>query len=110
MAAEYKWFITQLECYPKYEGYDDVVFNIHWRRQAVDNTHISSVYGSQIVTLDPAAPFTPFADVTEAQVENWLVSALGNERIAELDDTLVKQLANQISPTSHQPPLPWATA
>jgi hypothetical protein len=108
MPNTYNWVITQLECYPQQDDKQDVVFTIHWRRQATDGTHMADVYGTQGVTLDPAAPFTPFADLTQAMVEGWLVDAMGADRVAELDANLDKQIANLINPPVVRPPLPWS--
>ena len=109
MSNTHYWVISQLECYPEHEGKTDVVFTIHWRRQATDGDgHTGDIYGSQSVTLDPAAPFTPFDSLTKAQVEGWLEDAIGAERVAELDANLDKQIADQISPPISRPTLPWA--
>jgi hypothetical protein len=108
MATTYCWVIAQLECYPQHEGQTDVVMTIHWRRQATDGLHIADVYGTQGVTLDPAAPFTPFADITKNQVESWLEDAMGVERVAELDANLDKQIDALINPPVICPSLPWS--
>jgi hypothetical protein len=108
MANTYTWVISQLECYPQHEGHSDVVFTIHWRRQATDGTHNADIYGSQSVTLDPSAPFTPFDQLTEAQVIGWLESAIGAGMLATQEATLDQQIANQINPPVVRPALPWA--
>jgi len=108
MANTYTWIISQLECYPQYEGHTDVVFTVHWRRQATDGTHMADVYGSQVVALVPNAPFTPFAQITKAQVEGWLEDAMGTERVADLDATLDKQIESEKNPPIARPALPWA--
>jgi hypothetical protein len=86
------------------------VFTVHWRRQATDGTHFADVYGSQSVTLDPEAPFTPYADLTQADVEGWLEDAMGEDRVAEMDTALDTQIENQINPPVIRPPLPWTQA
>lgn len=109
MPNTYNWVISSLECYPEHEGRTDVVFVIHWRRQATDGDgHTGDIYGSQGVTLDPKAPYTPYADLTQVQVEGWLVDAMGADKVAELDANLDKQIENQINPPVVAPPLPWA--
>lgn len=108
MANTYSWVIVQLECYPEHEGLTDVVFTVHWRRQAMSGNYMSDVYGSQGVTLEPDAPFTAYADLTKEQVEGWLVDAMGAERVAELDAGLDAQIEAQINPPVVTPPLPWA--
>ena len=107
MSNTHSWVISQLECYPEHEGHTDVVFTVHWRRQATDGTHMADVYGSQAVTLDADASFTPFANLTKEQVEGWLESAMGAEHVASLDAALDKQIADQVTPPVIRPPLPW---
>ena len=108
MANTYAWIISALECYPQHEGHTDVVFVIHWRRQATDGTHNADIYGSQAVTLDAEAPFTPYADLTFDQVVGWLEAALGPETCAAQIVALDQQIENQINPPVVSPPLPWA--
>ena len=108
MSNTYNWIISQLEAYPQHEGHNGVVFNVHWRRTATDGTHTADIYSSQSVTLDPDAPFTPYADLTEAQVIGWLEAAFGDEQLASQKTTLDKQIEDQINPPILKPPLPWA--
>jgi len=107
MANTYSWIISQLECYPEHDNHTDVVFTIHWRRQATDGTHTADIYGSQSVTLDPDSDFTPYANLTEAQVIGWLEAAFGAETLADMDRGLDKQIENLITPPVIRPPLPW---
>lgn len=109
MSNTYSWVISQLDAYPQQDGHTDVVFVVHWRRQATDGTYNGDIYGSQGVTLDAEAPFTPYADLTEAQVIGWLEEAFGPETLAAQIAALDQQIANQINPPVVSPPLPWAT-
>lgn len=110
MANSYSWVISALECYPEKDGHQDVVFTCHWRRQATDGTHKADIYGSQAVTLDAEAPFTPFEQLTEAQVIGWLEDAMGAETLAAQVTALDQQIENQINPPVVRPPLPWIQA
>jgi hypothetical protein len=107
MSNTYSWIISQLECYPQHNNHTDVVFTVHWRRQATDGTHTADIYGSQSVTLDPDAPFTAYADLTEPQVIGWLEAAFGEELLASQIAALDSQIENQINPPVVCPPLPW---
>ena len=107
MSNTYSWIVSALDCYPEHEGKQDVVFVCHWRRQATDGTYNADIYGSQAVTLDPDAPFTPYADLTETQVIGWLEEAFGSETLAAQEAALDKQIADQINPPVVNPPLPW---
>jgi hypothetical protein len=108
MANTYTWVISQLDCYPTQNNKTDVVFTVHWRRQATDGTYSADIYGSQAVTLAPDASFTPYADLTEAQVIGWLEDAFGPELLAAQVVALDKQIENQINPPVVSPPLPWS--
>ena len=107
MANQCSWIISALDCYPEQDNHTDVVFTIHWRRQATDGTYNADIYGSQAVTLDPAEPFTAYADLTEVQVIGWLEASFGDEQLAAQIANLDQQIANQINPPVVSPPLPW---
>ena len=102
------WNIQQLDCYPELDGDTDVVFTVHWTLNGTDGTYNGSVYGSVGVTLDPDAPFVPYASLTEAQVIGWVQDALGEEQVASYEANVAQQIANQINPPVVTPPLPWS--
>jgi hypothetical protein len=108
MSNTYTWVISQLDAYPQQDGHTDVVFTVHWRRQATDGTYNADTYGSQAVTLDPSATYIPYAELTEAIVIGWLEEAFGAETLAAQEAALDKQIADQINPPVVRPPLPWA--
>jgi len=107
MANTYTWVISQLDCYPTQDNKTDVVFTIHWRRQATDGTHTADIYGSQAVTLDPSATYIPYAELTEAIVIGWLEDAMGAETLEAQKAALDKQISDQVNPPTISPPLPW---
>jgi hypothetical protein len=108
MAITKTWMINALNSYPEADGHTDVVFTIHWSKVATDGTYNANVYNTQSVSLDPGAPFTPYADLTEAQVVGWLESSLGPEQVAAIDAALDQQIENQINPPVVTLPLPWS--
>jgi hypothetical protein len=108
MTNTYKWEISALDCYPEQDGHSKVVFTVHWRRQATDGTHTAEIYGAQAVTLDPDAPFTPYADLTPALITGWLEDTFGEETLAAQKTALDQQIADQINPPILRPSLPWA--
>jgi hypothetical protein len=97
-----------MDCYPELDGETDVVFTCHWVLSATDGTYAGSVYGSVGVTIDPDAPFTPYADLTEAQVIGWVQTAMGAEQVASYEANVAAQIADQINPPVVTPPLPWS--
>jgi hypothetical protein len=102
------WAVLQMDAYPEQDGETDVVFNVHWTLTGTDGTYSGNVYGSQSVTVDPEAPFTPYADLTQAQVIGWVKDALGEEQVSSLEANVAEQIANQINPPIVTPALPWS--
>lgn len=107
MAVVNTWSVVQLDAYPEAEGHSDVVFGVHWRLDGVDGEHAGGVYGSVGLTLDPDAPFVPYASLTEAQVIGWVHEAMGEEQVAAYEANVAEQIANQINPPVVSPALPW---
>jgi len=108
MATTYTWGFPCLDAYPEADGETDVVFCVHYTYTADDGEgHVGSVYGTVGVTLDAGAPFTPFADLTEAQVQGWVEDALGAETVAAMKLNVDGQIAEAISPTKVTLAPPW---
>jgi hypothetical protein len=97
-----------MDAYPELDGQTDVVFSVHWTLNGTDGTYNGSVYGSVGVTLDPDAPFVPYASLTQAQVIGWVQDALGEEQVASYEANVAQQIDNQINPPVVTPPLPWS--
>lgn len=109
MTYSYSWVLSQLDCYPEHEGRENVVFAVHWRRQATDGKgHVADIYGVEAVNLPPSASFTPFDELTKEQVIGWIESCITVERIADIDAALARKIDAQINPPIVAPPLPWS--
>lgn len=112
MAVTNTWGIVQLDCYPEYENHTDVVFTVHWTLSGTETisgtTYNGGVYGSVGVTLDEGGTFTPYDDLTEAQVIGWVQAALGEEQVTAYEGNVAQQIADQIDPPVVTPPLPWS--
>ena len=108
MAITNTWSVQQLQCYPEAGGLTDVVFAIRWELNATDGTYTASVRSEVGVTLDPQAPYTPYAELTEAQVLDWVYSTLGPDQVAEYELGVAAQIDAQANPPVVAPPLPWA--
>ena len=102
------WVIEQMNCYPTYESQTDVVFNVHWRVNATDGTYNATSYGTVGVTYVAGSPYTPYADLTQAQVIGWVQTALGAEQVATIEAGLATDISNQVRPPVVSPALPWA--
>ena len=106
MANTYTWLVEYMSCYPEAEGETDVVFVVGWRCNATDGTYNATQYGTVSVTYVAGDPYTPYADLTEVQVQGW-VWANGVDQAAT-EASLATNIANQVNPPVVNPPLPWS--
>ena len=108
MATTNTWSVVQLDAYPEYEGEQDVVFTVHWTLTGTDGTYSGNVYGSVGVSTSTSGAFTPYADLTEAQVVSWVHDALGEEAVAAAEANVAQQINDQVAPQVVTPALPWS--
>ena len=98
------WIIERL-LVRKVEGtYSDVVITADWRCNGTDGTYSGTCYGSASFA-PPTGSFTPYDQLTEAQVLNWCYSNGVDQAAIEANVTL--QIENQINPPVVSLPLPW---
>lgn len=98
-----EWKIIKLECYPEYQGQQNVVTTAHWTLSEGEGY----VYGSVGFTLDLEADFIPFEELTEATVIGWVQAALGEEAVAAYEAAIIAQLEAIANPPVITPALPW---
>tara|TARA_R110002124_G_C8741019_1_gene497396 strand:+ start:325 stop:660 length:336 start_codon:yes stop_codon:yes gene_type:complete len=94
MATTYNWSFDSLERDISKDGLDDVVITSYWRITGVDGDHSATNYGSAGIAAPDPDDFTPFADVTQAQVKAWTLSSLADQDVTEA--TLEAGLQSQI--------------
>jgi hypothetical protein len=108
MAISYEWDVKTVDTYPTKDSKSDVVYNVHWRLTATDdanndadgNPQTAGVYGSQGLDTSDLSSFTAFADLTASDVQGWVETALGADKVTELKASLDAQIAEKITPTS----------
>ena len=108
MANTYTWTITRMDCYPTQDSYTDVVFAVYWTLYATDGTDTCGVNGVTEITLNPAEPYTPYAQLTQDQVTGWVQEALGPDGVAQYEGNVDGQLAALTAPPVVTPVLPWS--
>jgi hypothetical protein len=98
------WIIERL-LVRKVEGtYSDVVITADWRCNGSQDNYGGTCYGSASFA-PPNGSFTPYDQLTEAQVLNWCFSNGVNKTAIEANVTA--QIENQINPPVVTLPLPW---
>ena len=107
MAISYEWNVNTVDVYPTDEEQTNVIYNVHWRLNAVDtqvdaegNPYTASVYGTQALDTSDLSGFIDFDSVTAAEVQGWVESAMGEEEVQSLKDSLDSKIAGEINPTS----------
>ena len=94
MSTTNTWKIAQLER----ETADGYVYTAHYTVDANDGTYSAGAYGS--VGLEKPETLVPYADLTEDQVVGWVKAAIGgDDKVAEVEAALQKQLDEQKAPT-----------
>jgi len=108
MAINYVWDVSTVDTYPTKDSNADVVYNVHWRLKATDDTNKDSngnnwtaeVYGSQGLDTDSISSFTAFGSLDAAKVQGWVEAALTADTVTALKEGLDAQIALKITPTS----------
>ena len=96
----YTWNNKTVDTYPSLEGNTDVIFNVHWRLTGQDEDgNVGSCYGTQSLETSDLSNFTAFADITEDDINGWVETALGEEKVTGLKASIDAQIAEQVTPT-----------
>jgi hypothetical protein len=98
------WIIERLLVKPTEGSLTDVVITADWRCNGTDETYSGTCYGS-CSFQPPSGDFTPYEDLTEAQVLNWCYEN-GVDKTA-IEANVTQQIENQINPPVVTLPLPW---
>lgn len=111
MAAVITWKVEQMNCYPSAEGETDVVFTVYWRCNGEEttetDTYYGTSYGSTNVEYKEGQPFTPYADLTEDQVLNWVWAAPDFDK-DKVESSVQEQINDKINPPIVTLALPWS--
>ena len=110
MAISYAWDVKTVDTYPTKDSKSDVVYNVHWRLTATDDTNndaegnslTATVYGSQGLDTSDLSSFTEFADLTASDVQGWVEVALTADTVNDMKDSLDSTIEELVTPTSVQ--------
>jgi len=106
------WIIERLLVKPTEGSLTDVVITADWRCNGIETIGddvksrdcTGTCYGS-CSFAPPSGEFTPYEDLTEAQVLGWCY-ANGVDQAA-IEANVTQQINDQINPPIIAPPLPW---
>jgi hypothetical protein len=106
MATEITWLVGQLDCVPQTAEGADFVVTVHWSCNGVDGAYTGQVYSTTSFAVVEGEAFTPYADLTQAQVLGW-IWANGVDKAAT-EAAVEGQIEAQKNPPVVSPPLPWS--
>jgi hypothetical protein len=115
MSATIAWSIDWMQTSTQtINGFTEVVLQVGWRCTGTEAntatppvTFSNSIYGTcSFPEPQAGASFTPYAQLTQAQVVGWCWANGVNQAATEA--AVNSNLNSQINPTVIQSPLPWA--
>ena len=88
----------------------DFVVDITWTLTGTDGTNTASISGDTQKAQVEGDTFTPYADLTEAQVLSWVQDDLGENGIANYQANVDGQINSIVNPPVGPTvePLPWS--
>jgi hypothetical protein len=103
MTTTFSWAVANLERETK----DGFVYTAHYTINAADDAYNAGAYGS--IGFERPDVLIPFAQLTESEVIGWVKTALGDERVSDIETALQAQLDEQRAP-SKAAGVPWVNA
>lgn len=113
MAITYTWAIKAL--YTVQQPNPDYVVNAIWTLTGVDGSTppvTASIDGNTQFAVDADKPnYVPYADLTEADVIEWVKNSLGEQGIANFEANVNGQIESILNPpvSPENTPFPWAS-
>ena len=106
MATTYTWTVDQMYTLDTPEP--GFVVNVLWTLTGVDGQYTASIGGNSQFTVQEGT-FTPYSQLTQAQVIGWVQTALGADGIANFEANVQGQINSMITPpvSPQNTPLPW---
>jgi hypothetical protein len=98
----YLWTINQMDRLTA----DGFVVTVHYNVSATDGTYSANTYGTASYQEQPGETFTPYDQLTEAQVVGWVQNSLGKDTV---EASLQSQINAQINPVQESG-VPWSQA
>ena len=98
----YEWNCKTVDVYPQDGEYTNVVYNVHYYVLGEDSetAYQSNLIGTQILNVSDITDFKPFNELTNEDVVAWCKVAMGEEQVAQIEDTIAAAIEDQVNPTS----------
>jgi len=106
----YTWIIKSMTVLPSYMGQTNVVSTIYWSYVATDSStppNTTHIDGQTAVPYVAGASFTPYANLTPAEVQSWLTALLDPRYVTAMQNMLNARIALMVAPPTVTMNLPW---
>ena len=105
MATTYTWDCRTVDTYPSHTDANevtesDVIYNVHWRVTASDETNSTTNIGTQVLSTEDLSSFSSFDSLTHDDIVAWTKAAIGTEEVAAMEGRLATALVELANPTS----------
>jgi hypothetical protein len=101
------WSIEQMQCFPQFEGKENVVYVVNWLLTGTQGDYTAHIYSTANFEYTPGSPYTEYASLTPEQVIGWVKDSLGAEKVREYEAKLDEELAKKAAPQLVTTGLPW---
>lgn len=105
MAVTYTKTINSMQAYKDIDGETNVVFGVVWDLVGSENGFTASCPATTYVPYTAGQPFTPYADLTQAQVSAWIDEYTPLAQMQQYQNTV--SFALQQQQQQEVAPLPW---
>ncbi len=107
MATTYTWTVTNMSVLQTPQP--DFVVTAAWLCSGVDGDYSAEISGTESFPDQQGDEFTPYADLTESEVLDWIWEQMGAFGQSNTEDCVAGQIESEknppVSPTSEA--LPW---
>jgi hypothetical protein len=101
----YRWYIYEMQVYPKAGVYENFVTKIIWRYNGVNSLNLeSNVEGMTTYNNFDEDEYVNYDNLTESQIMNWLEN---QDNIGNLKFKIERDIYDKMNPTVITLPLPW---
>lgn len=104
------WDVSCLDSLKTSNSLSDVVQTVHWtayEKETVDGVeHEGYSYGTVALSAPDSSSFVKFSEITKDNAIAWAKSALGTEKVAEIEKAIADKIAISKNPTNSLS-LPW---
>jgi hypothetical protein len=98
----YLWTIPQMDRLTS----DGFVVTVHYNVSATDGNFSANTYGTVSFTQQAGETYIPYAELTQAEVVDWVQNALGKDTVEASLQAQIDALKNPVQEAG----VPWSAA